>query len=58
MAADPDFILYLDETGDHTMGISNDIGKRYMGIGAPFLERAQVAVLDLAIAALKKNTSR
>jgi hypothetical protein len=51
----PDYILYLDETGDHTMGVSDDIGKRYLGIAAPFFERAAIDTLEEAILGLKKK---
>jgi hypothetical protein len=53
--ADPDYILFLDETGDHTMGVSDDIGKRYLGIAGPIVATVNLGVLDAAISRLKKN---
>ena len=55
MKTEPDYILFLDETGDHTMGVSDDIGKRYLGIAAPFIHRDSQAGLDAAVDQLKKN---
>src|SRR5665213_226136 len=50
-----DYILFLDETGDHTMGVSDDVGKRYLGIAGPFLRTSALATLDTALAELKSN---
>lgn len=37
------------------MGVSDDIGKRYLGIAGPFIHRDAHADLDSAIARIKKN---
>lgn len=37
------------------MGVSDDIGKRYLGIAAPFVATVNLGVLDAAVAKIKKN---
>lgn len=55
MKAEPDYILFLDETGDHTMGVSDDLGKRYLGIAGPFIHLDGRGLLDESIDCLKRN---
>jgi hypothetical protein len=52
---EPYYTLFLDETGDHTIGPSTDIGKKYLGIAGPFLHRGAQVHLDEAINRLKTN---
>lgn len=53
MKAQPDHILYLDESGDHTVSNSNDIGKRYLGLGGPFINVRDLNTIELGLDSLK-----
>lgn len=55
MPIEPNYVLYLDETGDHTIGVTEDLGKRYLGIGGPFIHRTAHKQLDDDINRLKRN---
>jgi hypothetical protein len=51
----PDYVMYLDETGNHTFTNSYHIGKRYLGLAGPFLSNSQHALLELEFNNLKRT---